>query len=405
MQKNFKQIWPGRTTPPKFLGKNALATKQQTDFHKFGRALALRAAQTFPEGKTLPIEFNILDLDFEGAWVVWTARCYGVFMTTALLWKIQRVCWHAAEYMRKGKTILVKMNFLRELWDVLPEDDVHFHHFGGLLAHIAFSFIVHHELAHAGLGHQGIVRPSCVIPDDTYGEWGHIAELPIAPASYSPKDNYVRSQSLETDADVHALFYTRRLIADEAKMLDQAHMSDVGRAVFTTLLRDTRSQQLMVFIGVAIGLLLLRPDLESGKFKADNIKTHPPLPSRLLLMFHVAGSITKYDANFYENRSAAISAAITLIGIFLKEENGLGIWRNAQDLEPSKFGSTEGESGSKWDSLSHISIVDAMQRLDEIGPYWEKLVFELRAMIPTLNHYARFPEFMCYSWYREARVV
>lgn len=143
-------------------------------------------------------------------------------------------------------------------------------------------------------------------------------------------------------------------------------MGAVERRVWKTLLRDAHSQQLVVFMGGSVGLLLLRLDLEADRFGTVEIKTHPPLPSRLLIMFHVVGSITKHDSSFWENRSAGISTAISLITISINEEKGIGIRGTTKDEELAETATDVGTRRSGWDSLNHLSIVDAMQRIDDI---------------------------------------
>lgn len=411
VQKNYKRVWRKEALAPRFMGKNALANAQQTHFYEFGKMLVSRLGDTFPEGKKFPIEFNILDIEYEGAWVAWPAQCYGIFITKALVWKIQKICFHAPNAMQEGKEVQVELNFFRQLWDNLPDDEEHYHHFGTLIAHIAFSFIVHHELAHAGLGHEGIRISRGLSPvssqseENTGAEFDYLDELAVASNFSVQAKDFAKSQALETDADVHGMFYTRRLLIDETKMLQEVKSinDDIQAVVWKTLLRDTKNLQLMLFIGVAVGLLSLLPDLEAEKFGGTNPTTHPPTPSRLLLMFHAIRCINVDDPHFAENQSAAISAAIILFDAFFQENGNVKCadMQGFRNHEPSK---DEGGAAHKpnWESLSHISIVDTLRRQKEVGSYWEELVSEIRSLSSSLDYYARFPDFMRYKWYTPA---
>jgi len=53
-------------------------------------------------------------------------------------------------------------NFVRQLWAEMPNANRDFQSYGEVLAQIAFDFIVHHELAHAGLGHEWVMATASV---------------------------------------------------------------------------------------------------------------------------------------------------------------------------------------------------------------------------------------------------
>lgn len=413
IQKYFKRVWPARTVPPRVMGARAVLAAQQDNFLKFGEALVSRFGDTFPEERRLPIEFAILDLEDEGAWVIWPAQCYGVLMTKGLLWKIQRISWEAQELLPVGFDAPVKKsNFLKQLWADLPQNEAHFYHFGSLIGHIAFSFIIHHELAHAGLGHEGLryLRSAAILESDDSPDSGgnFMDEFAGVSGAASDAGGRLTSQALETDADVHGMLYTRQFLRDEAEMLLQRSVAsdEVMGTVWGALLRDTHCEQLMLFIGIAVGLLALLPDLEADRIDHTAERTHPPLPSRLLLVFHVAGSISGYRPSFWENRSAAITTAIGLIGAFQREEfgkrtksRGVSCVRYPGDEIETE---NDGAPNAIWRPLGHLSIVDAWLRQDELGPYWETLVSRLRTLSALLAPYARCPESLRYTWHRLA---
>lgn len=408
IRQNHARIWPKSKSPPRFMGKNALAAAGFTSFDGFAKALIQRLFETVPEERQLPVEFHVLDLNYDGAWVVWPEKCYGIFITKALLWKIQRIGWHGMEVMREGKHIPVKMNFFRELWGDLPDDDAYHIQFGILIARIAFAFIIHHELAHAGLGHEGsrfiISRPGA--HDEI--EPAHLASDYLDEFASASAGGKVaeRSQAIETDADVHAMLYTRALINAEAELLNERNIQpeSVGPYVWKNLLRNPDCRQLTIFTGVAVGLLALLPDLQSERFGDRPPTSHPPAPSRIFLMFHVVGSITRYKDRFWELRSAAMSCAISLVARFLRAE-GMRVesrQKNDECVERKIESDTDERSraAAKWGGLRHLTLVDAMFRTTEIGEYWETLVSDVRWLSSRLNGYARFPDELRYAWYR-----
>jgi hypothetical protein len=120
------------------------------------------------------------------------------------------------------------------------------------------------------------------------------------------------------------MFYTRSLLLDEAASLRKEYFTSLSsqHTVWRELLRDIHCEQLMLFIGIGVGLLTLLPKLEADRFGATNGLTHPPLPSRLLLTLHVAGLLVQYCPKYWENRSAAITATLILVNAFQKEEFG-----------------------------------------------------------------------------------
>lgn len=411
MQKNYRRIWPQRTAAPRFMGKNALRASGLGSFDEFGKALIERLAETIDGEPKASFEFYILDISSIGAWVVWPAECYGIFITRGLVRKIQEIGWHGMDAIRKGRDIPVKMNFFREVWDDLPDEDEYYLEFGVLIARIAFAFIIHHELAHAGLGHEGArflsagnteseVPIIASLMDENYWD-----EFSNAANAANASHQSLRAQVLETDADVHGMLYTRRLINDEAEILQRGSITHehVSSYVRKTLLRNSDCRQFMIFAGVAVGMFALVSNLEVERIGDTGPNSHPPAPSRLLLMFHVVGSITTYKGRFWELRSAAISCAIILISLYLHEQS---LSTEAPEIrDRDSIGPVNSpvlprdENASKWESMRHFAIIDALFRQDEVGDYWEELVYEMRVISSNLRKYALFAEYMRYSWF------
>jgi hypothetical protein len=117
--------------------------------------LVTRLQQTMKDKKDM--QFAIIKDSQPGAWAIYAPLCYGIVITTGLILKMQAVCgcviWlmHQSRAQPEGAD-----NFVSELWRGMPHGNEDCESFGGLLAHIAFAFVIHHELAHAGLGHDAI---------------------------------------------------------------------------------------------------------------------------------------------------------------------------------------------------------------------------------------------------------
>lgn len=420
--RNFQRVWKKRKSPPRILGERRAYAVQQNSFLELGRMLVSRFAAMIPKEKTRPILFEILDMDDVGAWVVWPDPCYGVLISKGLVRKLQRICWHSVEIFPAFDAPVKKSNFLAELWADLPRDEPHLYHFGSLIGHIAFAFIIHHELAHAGLGHQNIgavlrkeignIRSGGVT--DECSEF--IDEFAGVLGQTFRSDASLTSQALETDADVHGAFYTRSLIHEEADLIHEGRGSDNKPMydVWKTLLRDRDSEQLMLFIGISVGLLALLPNMEEDRIDIKKEgASHPPLPSRLLLVFHVIGSIDNYNSKYWENRSAAITTTIILMNLLQKTESGgTPAVRVASSDAADPNGDEERTPAlsqdsmtprEKWQTLSHLSIVDAMLRSNDLASYWEELVSRMRLLSPILGKSARLPDYLRYEWFMSTR--
>ncbi|WP_434620723.1 hypothetical protein [Azospirillum sp. B2RO_4] len=405
IRSNYKRLWPGRDKCPRFMGKNAILCCQQHHFFEFGKMLIARMNKALDGDKQIPFQFAILNLEEVGAWVVRSPECYGVLISKKLLWKIQRICYESWEAIPETFDMPVKRsNFLRDLWGDMPLDSDYLMHFSTLVGHVAFSFIVHHEVAHAGLGHLKPIHRQGVNAEVEADSLEDVILDEFAGVMSNKLDSgdYLLKQALETDADVHGMFYTRRLLREEAQSLRGYRPNgNLMSHVWGKLLRDKDCEQLMLFMGVAVGLLALAPDLEADKFDISKLKTHPPIPSRLLLAFHVAGSIDGHAEKYWENRSAAITMAIISIARFQGEGfRDPSANTRAKDNYISENNQELSVAEQKWRELSYISVIDASFRMSEIGSYWEDLVACLCNIAPDLSRGEGFPESLHYEWYR-----
>lgn len=410
INKNYRLIWRSRSAAPRFLGIRGAAMWEQESYRDIGKFLVARFGEDQLADKHVPIQFEILNLATVGAWLVWPENCYGVLVTRGLIRKLHRVAWEIQDAFPKILSVPTKkVNTFNDLWAELPKDEAHFHILGSFISTIAFSFIIHHELAHACLGHEGfglLHQPAGkAVPHNSmvsaYPDF--IDEFASVYGTSEGTTASLGSQALETDADVHGMFYARSFMLDQAQLLCSRtpQNGDLPHLVGRTLLRDANCQQLVLFMGVAVGLLTLLSDLEADRVRDATGLTHPPVPSRLLLAFHVAGSLVGYSAKYWENRSAAITLAIAAITAFEASEPGHSSRRTKTSEADRLRQTSSGDSGrSLWQTLSHISIVDAMLNTRELGPYWETLVAEVRKLAPLLAPFSRFPDSLRYEWHR-----
>jgi len=402
--KNHQAVWPNLNRRPRLLGARAARALQMQDFVAFGKYLSHRFARGAANSTEVSVEFEILRIDSPGAWAIWPTNYYGVLMTTGLVRKVQRIGGIAEDALSSGLDAEVKNNFFRVLWGDLPRDQEHLGEFGALVAHIAFAFLVHHELAHIALGHDSLAHVRRNAQSIAAGVpaadqlLDYLDEFAGVLGRQSTIDQIRFSQALETDADVHAMLYTRRLINEEADAIrrrttEVKHVKESSLLVWGELLRDTRSKQLMLLVGISVGLLALQKDLEGQAINKSFELTHPPLASRVLLAFHVAGSLTKFDDGYWEARSAAITTAIMLFGAYQKEESvGSEIIKPDTPHDPTL-------PDTKWQTMKHLPIVEAMLRFREFGAYWEELAAHVRKYSPALFKYSKFPGEMHIAWY------
>lgn len=411
LNEHYASIWPKRANPPRIMGGNALAAADQMSCDQFGKLLVARMMDTFKPGHQCPMEFAILDLDQVGAWIIWPEDYYGVLFSKGLVRQIQRVSQAAVKTLPDAISVPEKKrNFFRYMWGDLPTDEEHCSHFASLLGHIVIAFIVHHEIAHAVLGHQyagglrSLSAVDCASGDATTDCPQFLEEFSRAIHGEGPAGKDLNSHALETDADVHGMFFTRRLFLDEANdWRTGPEPQTTQHKVWRTLVRDEISTQFMLYIGLAVGLLVLTTDFTGDHIENGFGPTHPPQPSRVLIDFHVLGSLSKYDSLHYESVSAAITAALVFFNEERRERSGHGILKAASGCTSIGDDSGQEKDGSdRWGKFRHIGLVDTWRREEELSSYWESLVEKLRLLAPMLASRSPFSKGFRYQWYLPA---
>ena len=209
LKANYKRVNELWDKPPRLLGKTGIYSAEQHEFFRLGELLVARLekviARDNPRAEK-PIQFAIVNSPELGAWAFWASRCYGILITQGLIKNMQSVCGQADRLMAGAMaTPQGEDNFLRGLWSEMPGGNSDFSSFGSLLAQIAFDFIVHHELAHAGLGHEWVMATARASGDiltssDEERIWVLNEFSAIASAS-GDRSSSSWSQALEADAD------------------------------------------------------------------------------------------------------------------------------------------------------------------------------------------------------------
>lgn len=392
LQTNYKKVNAKWTEPPHLLGSKGIRAAEQDDFQKLGQALANRLEQVIlrdcPE-RFKRFEFAIAKSgsNERGAWAFWPSQCYGILVQQGLIENMQAVCGQIGALMTHAHALLPDQpNFLKDLWKGMPICSDHYFSYGEVLAQIAFDFIVHHELAHAGLGHEWVIQCASASefelrqPDEEGDCVLEELSVSAAPSGRAGDDSW--RQPLEADADLNGLRYTIQYVEWQADRFKALTLSagDGRGLVWKHFLTNDSLRWFTIMAGVSIGLCCLLSQQTSGLGNLAD-KSHPPVPARLLVMLHAARQLHP-SANQVE--MAEVLLLVTALFAML---------RTAQ--------------GSQTESVDSIfawfSIDDAIGRFDEIGRHFESLAVEMRKLSGVRDHLRRFPDFLRWEWYAEGR--
>jgi hypothetical protein len=371
--------WP---KAERLLGTRATLGAKQEEYAKLGGVLVSRLQDLMRPPKA--INFGILNVSRPNAWAIYAARFYGILVTKGLIENIQRVCGQAGAMMRGADVLEDQGNFLRNLWlgfQVRKED---YENFGGLLAHIAFAFIIHHELAHAGLGHEGVASNPKSASDgassDSEIDTQYVDEALNSIAHDSAGVSW-SSQALEVDADINGLGYTVDWIQSQANSLKALNVDPAKRmdAVWHHFLTDADRRWFVMLTGVSIGLYCLVNDLDLVPLGDMTQATHPPLPARVLAMLHAGSMLHKIETECAFNAQSDVLLVVTgLIGMLQV---------------------TQGDSRSLDDWFSALAVDEGVARYDDIGAHYRRLANEMAEIHQQRLLYMRFPDGLCWKWF------
>lgn len=176
------------------------------------------------------------------------------------------------------------------IWSSLPKDKPHAVAFGRLMAHVTMVLLLNHEFAHIVIGHK--------FGGATHADWGddsdHVDQDDGCCAGSSlgilfwylarSPGNY-KSQSLELDADYHAILWTKDYL--DRFNINSPSLNDIGpedKLVTATLMGEGYSKRfVLIAASWALFLVLGGEQLDPKKFSDG---THPQVGIRLSLMAH-----------------------------------------------------------------------------------------------------------------------
>ena len=267
----------------------------------------------------------------------------------------------------------------------MPDANRDFQSYGEVLAQIAFDFIVHHELAHAGLGHEWVMATASASEElqhlsDEERTWS-IDEVSLAAMPSVGSRSGAWRQALEADADLNGLRYTIEYLEMQAKIF--AAKGKLGEdhrdIVWETVLTNPKLRWFAVLAGSSIGLaaILSKPRKELGDLASS---THPPLPARMLMVLHAGVQLQKL---------AMPASPINASEVLLLVSGLFGFLHFARD----------GKIKSLDALLNEFNLPEAVQRYEEIGQHFASLAQEMSALAATRDHLRRFPEFLRWEWY------
>ena len=395
LEANYRKIEPAWKAAPRLLGANATRVAEQAQFLALGQGLVSRlekAVQQADPTQHKPMHFAILRTaeDERNAWVCWPAKFDGILVTQGLIEQMQWVCSEVETVVGQAMAGPPGSdNPLRRLWAGLPAGTTSFASYGGLLAQVAFGFIVHHELAHAGLGHEWIIRqrsadqsmplgPSDEHPPPGGGGGSILHEAPDGSAASAHGGEQAWRQPLEADADLNGLRYTVQFIEQQAnrfRALDVPPDDTMG-TVWKHVLTDDWRRWFTTMAGVSIGLGCLLSAAAARLGPLDGA-SHPPLPARMLVLLHAARQL--------QPQAQQVSAAEVLL------------------LVATLFGRrgrAEGQASQTLASaLGRFDLQEAVARFDTIGQHFEGLAAQMRRLDASRDHLRRFPDFLRWAWY------
>lgn len=391
IKKNYLRLNSKWDSAPHLLGVNGTFSAEQHQFSQLGESLVMRLQKTMEHPKD--VQFAILNTSLPGAWALYGVQCDGVIITTGLVKNIQSVCGQVDRMMQQILTLDGgKENFLRDLWKGIPFQNDDYESFGGLLAHIAFSFIIHHELSHLGLGHEGIRNVGAASEGPTVqggdDDW-FMDELALgASESHSTLQRpSLSSQALEADADLNGLRYTLQFMNYQASRFEKIEVDENDKmgVVWKHFLTSSNNRWFVILAGISIGLYCLISDLDNVTLGVLSKNTHPPIPSRVLAILNVGAALYKEETG---EKFTELSNVLLFVACIL------GMLKNLN-----------GKTTTIDKLLESLKINESVERIDDIGHHFTELADEMSKLNGKRSLYRRFPDFMCWEWYKDSKVI
>lgn len=109
-----------------------------------------------------PVLFELLAWDTSNAFAVWPSKCDGVLVTSGLLTRLGNTSSEAPNVLKQ----LLRTDpsgFFAHSWTAAGRTEAQVPAIAGIVERIGLAFLVHHEIAHVGLGHE-CTRPRPSVP-------------------------------------------------------------------------------------------------------------------------------------------------------------------------------------------------------------------------------------------------
>lgn len=403
IEKHYKTLWPNETEPPRFIGEKALEVAQQREFLALGKLLCKRAEAFYQADRHHALEFALLGWSHSGAWIVWTSGFDGVLMTKALIQNIQEICAQFEGLFLRAEEFPESQKMF-SWWADLPRTREYFQCFGSLLANIAVTFIICHELAHAGLGHDRIRRvrslnasgsESGSVSDKLFD---FISECGAAENSRCLDSERLRtSQALEADADINGLKLTRHFVKLDHQIFvktAEIERSDAFDEAWNSILQNESVREFAIATGVAIGVLALSTNLETPELELLENATHPPLVARLLVILLVNEKCN----GGVDVRGEAILIATALIASLLIYREHNEAQKSYEREDTQNVEEDESVRNRIDEVLQRYSVQSALERYDEIGEHFKQLGEEIKRHRVTAMLNQRLKDEHLYRW-------
>lgn len=284
--RNQQGPWDDLSGELRFAGNRALHLAGQDEFEQLAHTLAERFQNR--QDNQRPMRLAVLTAQEPNAFATAPSQCDGVLLTKGAFDRIQALARSSAYGLHALLVAQQKPDFpLVRAWGALPMDQEMLGALGSVVAHVMTAVLVHHEIAHLVLGH----------------EWKWRNGLDQAAGEADP------NQCLELDADLHAVHFTERYLADRVAQVP--HDSDPLNTAWHHFLGDAGSRGLVVLLGAYLFLLAVTP--HGGVPAMIELRTgsHPHLVVRQLLALLVQqrwGQVAASDAVDLVYFAAAINA-------------------------------------------------------------------------------------------------
>ncbi len=241
---------------------------------------------------------------------------------------------------------------LKSFWGALPTCDRARQVFAAVVVHIAFVMLIHHELAHIGLGHLPIIK--------------------AGPGSVRRHENLYR-QCYELDADIHAMAWTSAYLVSAFEECAQGSDA-LTKQIWSAFCHDLSNRRFLIALATVVfyAALGLRPFTPQQL----DITDHPPTITRLLLLIHLENILAQKRGEPSGLQIPAIQHGMALLA---QREFSLAAEKSMEEGTVNAIGQMSGpEMYSKI--MSDSGLEGALDNWEQIGVHLEILARKRRVI-------------------------